>query len=224
MIKMNANFLDESVEISRDKLNILVLKNRELFAKTVFGIFRESSELKFFDTEKYDEFRETLAISDVFDFDVNSAKILKILYENLERKIAGEEIREDLAVKFYDLQKVLSKFLFDETNLNLANEKEFSLKDLLKFYGIKIDWSSTENFRENFYQILDVATELFPEKMLIFANLTAYFSSDDFAKITENISRRNLRVLFIENSCPETRENVVIYELDEDMFFSRKML
>lgn len=225
MIKMNAPFLDGSLEIFRGKINILALENRNLFAKTVFEVFRENSELRFFDTENYDEFREILLISDMFDFDTNSAKMIKLLYENIERKIFGEEVREKLVAKFYELQADLGEMLFSENDLELKNEKEFAIKDLLKFYGIKIDWSRAENFCENFYQILDVAAELLPSKMLIFANVLPYFSENDFAKIAEYVWQKNLRILLIESSRPKNREiSSAVYELDEDMFFVKSIV
>lgn len=224
MIKMNMPFFDESIDIKSCRLNILLLRDKTIFAHTAFTLVGDysASKLHFFDSKNYGDFQDFLIINSLLDFDANSAKIIKLLYENLERKIVGESVRDTLAVKFYDLQTYLSDALFSESSLDLTSIKEFAVKDVLKFYNIKINWLETENFREVFYKIIDITNELLPDKMLVFINLSAYFSSLELDEIASYCSTKNICILLIENSCDLSQNsNTAIFDLDEDMFFTK---
>lgn len=223
MIKMNTPLFAESVDLPRGKLNVLVLKDKTLFSKTLFEVFRDDPDgsLKFFDTESYENVIDALKISDVLDFNANSVKILKLLYEKLERDIVVGEFRDDLARKYYDLQKSLGAILFGESDLELTNEAEFSVRNLLKFYEVKINFVNQESFFDNLVQILNIVFELQNDKLIIFQSLSAYFTVEDLNKLAETISQKNLRVLLIENDFAKISSgNISVTELDEDMFFS----
>ncbi|MGO2083316.1 type II-A CRISPR-associated protein Csn2 [Vagococcus sp.] len=218
MTKFNFPLLDEPVDLK--EINCLVIEEIELFSKIVKELYQyeEKSELKIFN-EAYKPLKalELLLVTDIMGFEVNSAPILKLIYEDLKEELNEKpETKtkiEQLALKISQL--IEQEILEHELDLELD---EITILELFKALGIKIETQS-DTLYEKMFEIIQIFKYLSKKKVLVFVNVCSYFPMDELKEIMNYISLMNIEVLFLE---PRKINGVSQAIIDKDYYLTVK--
>ncbi|MCW6662846.1 type II-A CRISPR-associated protein Csn2 [Aerococcaceae bacterium NML190073] len=214
-MKINFPILEEALDI--EGVHILVLKQKKLFAETIKWLYQygnEESKLRLFDKD-YKPFKPTelMIVTDILGFDINSAPVLKLIYEDLEQALNSKpEVKSQLERLAADITQILScEFLENELDLEYD---EITILELIKALGVKIETQSDSIFEKSF-EIIQVFKYLVRKKLLIFINIATYLEEKEIASLIEYAKLNRINALFIE---PSEVYNFPCYEIDEDYF------
>jgi len=219
-IKVMFDALDEPLEICN--LTSIVIENKSIFAHIVKDIYDyengNQTDIRFFAKDQSGLSQsDILPITDIVNFDINSASTLKAIYKDLEDIIS---IEPDKKTKIEDLLGevwlAISKELI-HFELNLSMQK-ISLQSIFKAANIKIDCACTSIF-EKTMTLLEVFKYLPKKKLLIFINLGSYLNTKEVKALEEYVALQNSNVLMIDNHGFPIKKQTVI---DEDFVVLHK--
>ncbi|WP_429940740.1 MULTISPECIES: type II-A CRISPR-associated protein Csn2 [unclassified Enterococcus] len=215
---MNLNFplLDGSIRFSSS--TFLVVEDITMFAHLIklFYSYPEKDELKLFD-QKQNEIKssELLLITDILDYDLNSASVIKLIYADLSGQINEKpEVKTEIEKSIAAISELIEVELL-EHELDLE-QKEITLTELFKMSGVKIETKSDTIF-EKTLEIIQVYKYLGKKKLLVFCNICSYLTQPELKELSEYISLNGVTVLFIE---PRKVYNFPQFILDEDYFLN----
>lgn len=158
-----------------------------------------------------------MLITDILDYSVNTAPILRLIHTDLE-----EDFNEkpELKTMIDELAFAITEVIFNEcieSELDLKYD-ELTLSKLIKALNIQIETQNITIF-DKMFTILQVYQYLTKKKLLVFVNSLVYFTQDERDRLLEYIHLSQLTVLFVE---PHQLDDLPQYILDEDYFLITK--
>lgn len=215
-MKINLPILDEPIEIKQ--ATFLVLEEQLIFSSVVKHLYHysEENELKLYDSHmKSLKESELLLITDVLGYNINSPVMLKLIHADLEEQLNEKPEVKSMLDKLAATITELIAFECLENELDLEYD-EITILELIDALGVKIETASDTVFDKSL-EIIQVFKYLSKKSLLIFVNVSAYFSKDELVKLIEYIELNNINVLFIE---PRKVYQFPQYVLDQDYFLN----
>ncbi|MBY5035505.1 type II-A CRISPR-associated protein Csn2 [Streptococcus gallolyticus] len=213
-MKINFPILDEALPLEND--TILAIEDVRVFSSLVksFYQYEDGGELKLFDERlKPIKDAELIVITDIFDFDVNSPSMLKLIHADLEEQLNLKPEVKSMVEKLAATITELIAFECLENELDLEYD-EITILELIKALGVKIETQSDTIF-EKCFEILQIYKYLSKKKLLVFVNCGAYLTHHELEKLFEYIRLSNQTVLFLE---PRKLYDFPQFILDTDYF------
>lgn len=213
-MKINFPLLEEAIEICG--ATYLVLEDTASFSTLIKELYQyhENGIVKLFDKQfKSLKNSEILLITDVLGYEINSASILKLIYEDLESQLnENPEVKVRISRLTMEISDIMSyELLAHELDLE---KDEITFLELFKVLGIQIETKS-DTFFEKITEIIQVYKFLTKKKLLIFVNTSSYLKTDEIKELGDYISLFNLEVLFIE---PRKVEGIIQNVIDNDFY------
>lgn len=197
MLKFNFSFLEKSIEIRGG--TVFSVENAELFSKVVhlFYHYDEESKLKIFD-EKQTNLKKTelLVVTDILSFDAQTLPILPIIYKEIEAQINEQcEIKlelEELTERITNI--VRTELITHELTVTID---ACSVLTLLKCLKLKVMLENSSIF-DKLLDIIHVFKCFTSKKLLVFINIAAYLSHEQWIELQKYVSLQQVNVLFLE--------------------------
>ena len=220
-MKLKINGFSNEMEFKEDKVSVLVIKDTKCFTNIIQKLNDEIEGIDFDDIFLLDNNNEELKIqkemcmvTDLFNIDYNSKKILGKLYEKISENIENSDntVLQDLLVK-------IRKCIVDEIN---EFPFEFTMSDnidvaaMLKLYSLKIDNSSYETVLEKIEFLIDLNSTLNLFNIIAIPNLKLYLSNEELVELYKYSLYNNVKLLLIEKNVAKKLEYEHILVIDED--------
>lgn len=210
-------FLENPIEFSENKINVIVIENQKLFRKTVCE-FIEQAENKvgsFVLSEKFEPIdfsKKTAVVSDVFNIDFSSKKILSKINQNICENFPEDE-------KFYKVRNLLNEIgsgILSEADFDLQfSEVEFP-EDIIKIFDFRINDSEMELI-DKITEYMKIQRIFFGKEIFIFVNLKSCFSEEETENFYQWVFYNKFHVILIESfqrGIPLSCEETVIIDKD----------
>lgn len=218
MIKLNFNILDGPITI--DKMTIFTIEDSVVFSQLIQLIYNyndnDESDLKIFDhLNNSIKDSEISTITDILGFNINSNKLLKLIYANLEEQLNEKPEVKTMIDKLTSTVQDLINYELIDHELDLVGD-EITIRELFKVLGIRIEVESDTIF-EKLLEIIKVHKYLSKIELLIFINVGSYLTRDQILEVSHYISLLNIDVLFLETNRIKDFPYIL---LDNDYFLS----
>ena len=102
--------------------------------------------------------------------------------------------------EFDKLEKDINEFIKNaifNNNYNLTYDCSLNIEDLLKISSLK--FNQEDNIVDKFLSYLDLVKEYLKIKTIILINSRNYFTDEEYKNLFEEIKRKDISLLFIEN-------------------------
>ena len=188
-------------EIKLEGISTLVIENIELFRIIVEDInkerVKEVNDFKLYNDnyEEIDINKNIILINNLILLDLNERIILNSLYK---------EVKEEIMVNYYKefdkLEKDINEFIKNaifNNNYNLTYDCSLNIEDLLKISSLK--FNQEDNIVDKFLSYLDLVKDYLKIKTIILINSRNYFTDEEYKNLFEEIKRKDISLLFIEN-------------------------
>lgn len=188
-------------EIKLEGISTLVIENIELFRIIVEDInkerVKEVNDFKLYNDnyEEIDINKNIILINNLILLDLNERVILNSLYK---------EVKEEIMVNYYKefdkLEKDINEFIKNaifNNNYNLTYDCSLNIEDLLKISSLK--FNQEDNIVDKFLSYLDLVKDYLKIKTIILINSRNYFTDEEYKNLFEEIKRKDISLLFIEN-------------------------
>lgn len=213
--------LETTLEISEDRVQLLVVENPKTFYETVTdlekqmgggeGTFVFSVDGRPIEPHSYGEL-----ICDVFHFDLNDKKVLNALYKKLEQTAFAERLP-----LFNELSAKTVAFL-EEISLQTAFSLEYDEPQPIDYFkAAAVKFAKTyDSLEEKLICYINALVELKKCEFFIFVNLKSVFSDEQLTRLYEHCRREQVGLLLIESGklrpfLPEEKVVIVTEDLCE---------
>ena len=220
-MKLKINGFSNEMEFKEDKVSVLVIKDTKCFTNIIQKLNDEIEGIDSDDIFLLDNNNEELKIqkemsmvTDLFNIDYNSKKILGKLYEKISENIENSDntVLQDLLVK-------IRKSIVDEINefpFEFTMSDNVDVVNMLKLYSLKIDNSSYETVLEKIEFLIDLNLTLNLFNIIAIPNLKLYLSNEELVELYKYSLYNNVKLLLIEKNVTEKLEYEHILVIDED--------
>lgn len=221
MINLNFHLLEEPIPIER--MTVFSIADTKAYSQLIENLYYYDPEgdVKLF-LKNQDRLKESdlILITDLLDFNLNTTRLLKKIYLDLENQLnIRPEIKTKVEKTIYDLMNLINEELIDH-DLNLTTD-EFNLQKIFKILGIHVEVMGLHLY-DKILEIIEVYSYLNEkDKLLVFVNTLSYFTREEIEEIKNYISLNQVDVLFLEG---REIEGTTDYYLDSDYFLFKNML
>lgn len=217
---------EKKINFEENTVNVLEIYNQKLFSNFISCINEQSNgeadednKIVLMDEEKRVKIdKNVYVLTDLFNIDFNSKKIINKIYNVLEQNIKN---RQDNEVENIMLQ--LKNYLIEEINeipFEFNINSEIEILDLLKVFNVKIDISCYTTIVEKIEFIISVLSNLNIAEVLVIPNLKTYVDENELLEIYKYSIYNSVKLLIVENTHSEKllkyeNKNIIDENFDE---------
>lgn len=185
------------IELKENTINTLVIENPIVYRVFVQSFFCDNDFIIFSDRDKiYDLHKSTEFISNIFDIDCNSKKILTAIYNQLADfiKEIGYESYSNLNESVID---IIDRAI-DDSNYPLSYEPNLDVVGMLKLFNVRLSIDSSNQLSYLFYY-LKLRKRLYLIDLFVIANLKAYFIETELNLFIRDVLYEKMNLIILEN-------------------------
>lgn len=181
---------ENKIIFKSEKINVLEIYDKKLFANFIGyineqcnGEGEEDNRIVLMNDSKRQEIGKNIfLLTDLFNIDFNSKKILNKIYAVIEQNIKNRQDDEINEIPF-------------EFNMN----SDIDVQDLLKIFNVKIDTSCYISIVEKIEFIIDIISNFKIAEILVIPNLKTYLNECELLEIYKYSIYNNVNLLLVEN-------------------------
>jgi len=217
---INKNW-QRKIEIEDNIIYTVVFENKKYYRGNIIELINqhkgnEGSYILSSDNKEISFDKNSYIITDIFNIDINSKKVLTKIYNSLLK-----EIIEDIT-SFNELSTNIrlyfEKLIFN-SSLEIEQGEEIDMPSLLKIGDFKIHVEN-DDVLEKFIKFLKVLTELCSCKIIFVVGLHNVFAKDEIIEIYKEVCLNKITIINIEYQQFKNLSNEnykeIVYIFDSD--------
>ena len=217
---INKNW-QRKIEIEDNIIYTLVFENKKYYRENIIELINqhkgnEGSYILSNDNKEISFDKNSYIITDIFNIDINSKRVLTKIYNSLLKEIVEDissynELSTNIRVYF-------EKLIFNSF-LEIEQGEEIDMCSLLKLGDFKIHVEQ-DDILEKFVKFLKVLTELCGCKIIFVVGLHTVFTQDEIIEIYKEVCLNKINIINIEyqqfNNLSNENYKEIVYIFDED--------
>ena len=207
------------IELKENVIHTLILENKVYYREIILELLRQHKGLEgnFILSEKNKEIsfdKHSYFISDLFNMDINSKKVLSKVYTTLQKQIEEDIVEYNQLISF--IKNYFENLIF-KNRLDLEQGEEIDILSLLKLGEFKIHFEEN-NYLEKIIKHVKILTDLCGVKVVFLIGLHSIFNEEEIKKFYKEICLNKINIVNIEtqqynnNSSEEYKEVVYIFD------------
>jgi len=217
---INKNW-QRKIEIEDNIIYTLVFENKKYYQENIIELINqhkgnEGSYILSNDNKEISFDKNSFIITDIFNIDINSKRVLTKIYNLLLKEIVEDissynELSTNIRLYF-------EKLIFN-SSLEIEQGEEIDMSSLLKLGDFKVHVEN-DDILEKFIKFLKVLTELWGCKIIFVVGLHTVFTQDEIIEIYKEVCLNKINIINIEYqqfnnlSNENYRERVYIFDKD----------
>ena len=217
---INKNW-QRKIEIEDNIIYTLVFENKKYYRENIIELINqhkgnEGSYILSNDNKEISFDKNSFIITDIFNIDINSKRVLTKIYNLLLKEIVEDissynELSTNIRVYF-------EKLIFN-SSLEIEQGEEIDMSSLLKLGDFKIHIEE-HDILEKFIKFLKVLTELCGCKIIFVVGLHTVFMQDEIIEIYKEVCLNKINIINIEyqqfNNLSNENYKEIVYIFDKD--------
>lgn len=217
---INKNW-QRKIKIEDNIIYTLVFENKKYYRENIIELINqhkgnEGSYILSNDNKEISFDKNSFIITDIFNIDINSKRVLTKIYNLLLKEIVEDissynELSTNIRLYF-------EKLIFN-SSLEIEQGEEIDMSSLLKLGDFKL-YVEQDDILEKFVKFLKVLTELCGCKIIFVVGLHTVFTQDEIIEIYKEVCLNKINIINIEyqqfyNLSNENYKEIV-YIFDKD--------
>ena len=217
---INKNW-QRKIKLEDNIIYTLVFENKKYYRENIIELINqhkcnEGSYILSNDNKEISFDKNSFIITDIFNIDINSKKVLTKIYNSLLKEIV-EDISSYNELSTY-IRVYFEKLIFN-SSLEIEQNEEIDMSSLLKLGDFKIHVEQ-DNILEKFVKFLKVLTELCGCKIIFVVGLHTVFTQDEIIEIYKEVCLNKINIINIEyqqfNNLSNENYREIVYIFDKD--------
>ena len=217
---------ENKIKFEDGKINVLEIYNKKLFTNFIEYLNEQCNEkaeednkiILVKDSKRQKIGKSIFLLTDLFNIELNSKKILNKIYDVIEQNIKNKQDDE-----INKMVISLRNYLIEEINeipFEFNMNSEIEIQDLLKIFNVKIDTSCYISMIEKIEFIIDIISNLKIAEVLVIPNLKINLNEKELLEIYKYSIYNNVKLLVVESICEDKllkyeRKNIIDENFDE---------
>ena len=220
MMIINKNW-QRKIEIEDNIIYTLVFENKKYYRENIIELINqhkgnEGSYILSNDNKEISFDKNSYIITDIFNIDVNSKRVLTKIYNSLLKEIVEDissynELSTNIRVYF-------EKLIFN-SSLEIDQSEEIDMSSLLKLGDFRVHVEN-DDILEKFLKFLKVLTKLCGCKIIFVVGLHNVFTQDEIIEIYKEVCLNKINIINIEyqqfNNLSTKNYREIVYIFDKD--------
>lgn len=217
---INKNW-QRKIKIEDNIIYTLVFENKKYYRENIIELINqhkgnEGSYILSNDNKEISFDKNSFIITDIFNIDINSKRVLTKIYNLLLKEIVEDissynELSTNIRVYF-------EKLIFN-SSLEIEQGEEIDMSSLLKLGDFKL-YVEQDDILEKFVKFLKVLTELCGCKIIFVVGLHTVFTQDEIIEIYKEVCLNKINIINIEyqqfNNLSNENYKEIVYIFDKD--------
>lgn len=219
-MKLKINGFTNELEFYEDQVNVLLIKDTKCFTNIIQkindkieGIDSDEIFLLDDDNKELNMQKEMCMLTDLFNIDYNSKKVLGKLYDKISASIENSD-NTTLQKLFVEIRKCVVEEI-NEFPFEFTMSDNIDLISMLKLYNLKIDNLSYETILEKIEFLIDLNATLNLFNIIVIPNLKIYLSNEELIELYKYSLYNNVKLLLIERNINQKLDYEHILVIDE---------
>ena len=190
------------IEINNIDSYQLVIENTSFLYKIVQNLNNfDEDNIILYDGKNLDVSKNVLFISDLYNLNPNSKKILTANYNYAENISKSAKLMNRLIDVNSEILEILGEISLEFNNC-VTYSDQITISELLEIYNFKFDFDQL-NFIQTFLSYLKAISISYNYKVLITMNLQDLVKKDDFQLLCKEINYMNMTLINISSKKSE---------------------
>lgn len=202
---LKINSFENIIKFDDESVKVINISNPKLFSNIIETINGQINGIDSNDVLLLDDNNDILCmdkemyiLSDLFNIDYNSKKILNGLYNLIRKNIEVEQNfeLENLVLK-------IRNYLISEINelpVEITMKQELEITEVLKMFGVKIDNSTYISVFERVELVINLLSTLKIANILVIPNLKQFLTEKELVEVYKYSLYNNINLLLIERN------------------------
>ena len=202
---LKINSFENIIKFDDESVKVINISNPKLFSNIIETINEQINGIDSDDVLLLDDNNDILCmdkemyiLSDLFNIDYNSKKILNGLYNLISKNIEGEQNfeLENLVLK-------IRNYLISEINelpVEITMKQELEITEILKMFSVKIDNSTYISVFERVELVINLLSTLKIANILVIPNLKQFLTEKELVEVYKYSLYNNINLLLIERN------------------------
>ena len=217
---INKNW-QRKIKIEDNIIYTLVFENKKYYRENIIELINqykgnEGSYILSNDNKEISFDKNSFIITDIFNIDINSKRVLTKIYNLLLKEIVEDissynELSTNIRLYF-------EKLIFN-SSLEIEQGEEIDMSSLLKLGDFKL-YVEQDDILEKFVKFLKVLTELWGCKIIFVVGLHTVFTQDEIIEIYKEVCLNKINIINIEyqqfNNLSNENYKEIVYIFDGD--------
>ena len=217
---INKNW-QRKIKIEDNIIYTLVFENKKYYRENIIELINqhkgnEGSYILSNDNKEISFDKNSFIITDIFNIDINSKRVLTKIYNLLLKEIVEDissynELSTNIRLYF-------EKLIFN-SSLEIEQGEEIDMSSLLKLGDFKL-YVEQDDILEKFVKFLKVLTELCGCKIIFVVGLHTVFTQDEIIEIYKEVCLNKINIINIEyqqfNNLSNENYKEIVYIFDGD--------
>lgn len=213
-MKINFIQLDKPIDLNRHE-TILNIKSKPVFAKVLFSLRRNTDYFKILKDNFNDSKQDSIVILSPLEFELGSRQFSKSLQDKILNDFNHSiDLKSEVETAYAKLLDKIFDFMMINMDVSIAYDDDFSVENILKKIKLSVGGGDGGDFLGVVQNILKTLKNLTSDKLIVFADLSAYLSPLEYEFIIEQVRLDDQKILLIESNA--SLGKIPRYELDED--------
>jgi len=196
--------LDNDLIIDEEKISLINVYSNKLYSKLIEdlnnkikGENEEDSIIILNDQgEEINYSKEMVMIIDYYNFDINSKKILGILYEYLSNYIKTEQ--SYIIEKSINDLKAYIEVQVSDLPIEFSMKDDIKYSDLFKMFDIKVDFSNRKSILERIEGFIDILKIMKICNVLILVNIKHFLTNEELIELYKYSLYNSIKLVLLE--------------------------
>ena len=217
---VNKNW-QRKIKLEDNIIYTLVFENKKYYRENIIELINqhkcnEGSYILSNDNKEISFDKNSFIITDIFNIDINSKKVLLKIYSSLLKEIVDDiSSYNELST---NIKAYFEKLIFN-SSLEIEQGEEIDMCSLLKLGDFKIHVEQ-DDVLEKFVEFLKVLTELCGCKIIFVVGLHTVFTQDEIIEIYKEVCLNKINIINIEyqqfNNLSTKNYREIVYIFDKD--------
>lgn len=220
-MKITHNFFDTRIDFDENDIWSLIIENSKKYYELSNELYKQCNGDTggFALTDKLEELsfsKTSLFIYDVYNFNINSSKVDKILNSMILEKFT----EKDFMLELNEINKKIIELndkILEDIDLPIEFDDEFNSDKFIKLSSYKI--SEDKTLLERICTYIDLMVKLKKIKVVILVNFFNFFCEEDMLLLLKQITYMDIKILLINPNMKYKIENSSQIIVDEDLCF-----
>lgn len=201
-MKINCNYIDNSIIFDDDKINVIEIENKKIFYRFVRDLYSISNgdvleEFVYLNNNNIEInlVNKIKIINNYFDFDFTSKKYGVEIIKKLVSNINDEDKDAIIVLQNRIYQKVNKQLQKFDIPLFISND--IDIGTVLK--NLKIEIKEYNNILNNLFLLIDIEKTFNLSNILIFINLKQYLSDKELKELYKYSIYNSVKILLVDS-------------------------
>ncbi len=209
--------IEKEFNIDSGKIYCINIENRIYYLKLLNSFVNNDCDTIFYseDSKSVEFYKKSICITDIFNINPNSKKIINSLYKRINDEIIDQKTKEEIQIINKNIIDIIENI---SLNLNLSVEYELDLdiSKILTLYKFSFK-ENQEDLKTKIITFIKANMEISNISFVVMFNILQLLNDSDLELVQKELELLNIAIININFIGKNRRDSIDYLTIDDDL-------